>query len=108
MKYSQTGDLWWKSAVIYCAEVKTFADSDGDGWGDLAGMTDRIEYLADLGVTCLWLMPLYPTADRDDGYDITDFFGVAPELGSHGDFVELVRTARSAGLRVIVDFVMNH
>ena len=108
MKYSQTGDLWWKSAVIYCAEVKTFSDSDGDGRGDLAGMTDRIEYLADLGVTCLWLMPLYPTADRDDGYDITDFFGVDPELGTHGDFVELVRTARSAGLRVIVDFVMNH
>jgi trehalose synthase len=108
MRYAQTGDLWWKSAVIYCAEVKTYSDSNGDGKGDLVGMTDRIEYLADLGVTCLWLMPLYPTADRDDGYDITDFFGVDPELGSHGDFVELVRTARSAGLRVIVDFVMNH
>jgi len=108
MKYSQTGDLWWKSAVLYCADVQTFADSDGDGQGDLRGMTDRIEYLADLGITCLWLMPLYPTAGRDDGYDITDFFGVDPGLGSHGDFVELVRTARSAGLRVIVDFVMNH
>ena len=108
MKLSQTGDLWWKNAVLYCADVQTFADSDGDGHGDLRGMTERIEYLADLGVTCLWLMPFYPTANKDDGYDITDFFGVDPRLGSHGDFVELVRTARSAGLRVIVDFVMNH
>ena len=74
----------------------------------MRGMTDRIEYLADLGVTCLWLMPFYPTARKDDGYDITDFFGVDPRLGTLGDFVELVRTARSCGIRVIVDFVMNH
>ena len=71
-------------------------------------MTERIEYLYDLGVTCLWLMPFYPTARKDDGYDITDFFGVDPKLGTLGDFVELVRTARSKGIRVIVDFVMNH
>ncbi len=88
--------------------MQTFADSDGDGQGDLHGMTERIEYLADLGITCLWLMPFYPTANQDDGYDITDFFGVDQRLGSHGDFVELVRTARAAGIRVIVDFVMNH
>ncbi len=108
MRLSQTGDVWWKSAVLYCADVQTFQDSDGDGIGDLRGMTERIEYLADLGITCLWLMPLYPTAGRDDGYDITDFFGVDPRLGTLGDFVELVRTARSRGIRVIVDFVMNH
>ncbi|WP_392544438.1 alpha-amylase family protein [Oryzobacter telluris] len=108
MRLSQTGDVWWKSAVFYCADVETFQDSNGDGVGDLRGMTDRIEYLADLGITCLWLMPFYPTAGRDDGYDITDFFGVDPRLGTLGDFVELVRTARSRGIRVIVDFVMNH
>ncbi|HZB67652.1 MAG TPA: alpha-amylase family glycosyl hydrolase, partial [Ornithinibacter sp.] len=108
MKLSQTGDVWWKSAVIYCADVETFSDSNGDGIGDLHGMTQRIEYLADLGVTVLWLMPFYPTAGRDDGYDITDFYGVDPRLGTLGDFVELVRTARSRGIRVIVDFVMNH
>ena len=108
MRLSQSGDVWWKSAVFYCADVETFQDSDGDGVGDLRGMTERVEYLADLGVTCLWLMPLYPTAGRDDGYDITDFFGVDPRLGTLGDFVELVRTARSRGIRVIVDFVMNH
>ena len=76
--------------------------------GDLAGLAQRIDYLADLGVTCLWLMPFYPTPDRDDGYDITDFYGVDPRLGTHGDLVELIRTARDRGMRVIVDLVVNH
>ncbi len=108
MRRSDTGDLWWKNAVFYCADVETFYDSNGDGYGDIRGMTERVEYLFDLGVTCLWLMPFYPTASKDDGYDITDFFGVDPRLGTHGDFVELVRTAKSTGIRVIIDFVMNH
>ena len=108
MRRSDTGDLWWKNAVFYCADVETFYDANGDGCGDIRGMTDRIEYLFDLGVTCLWLMPFYPTARKDDGYDITDFFGIDPRLGTHGDFVELVRTAKATGIRVIVDFVMNH
>ncbi len=108
MRRSDTGDLWWKNAVFYCADVETFYDWNGDGCGDIRGMTERIEYLFDLGVTCLWLMPFYPTARRDDGYDITDFFGVDPRLGTHGDFVELVRTAKATGIRVIIDFVMNH
>ena len=108
MRSADTGDLWWKNAVFYCADIETFYDWNGDGTGDIRGMTDRIEYLYDLGVTCLWLMPFYPTARKDDGYDITDFFGVDPALGTLGDFVELVRTARSNGIRVIIDFVMNH
>ena len=108
MRSSDTGDVWWKSAVVYCADVQTFQDSNGDGHGDLRGMTEQIEYLADLGVNCLWLMPFYPGPSKDDGYDITDFYGVDSRLGSHGDFVELVRTARSRGIRVILDFVMNH
>jgi trehalose synthase len=108
VRLADTSDLWWKNAVFYCADIETFYDSNGDGTGDIRGMTDRIEYLTDLGVTCLWLMPFYPTARKDDGYDITDFFGVDPRLGTLGDFVELVRTARSNGIRVIVDFVMNH
>jgi len=108
VRRADTGDLWWKNAVFYCADIETFYDSNGDGTGDIQGMTDRLEYLTDLGVTCLWLMPFYPTARKDDGYDITDFFSVDPRLGSLGDFVELVRTARSNGIRVIVDFVMNH
>jgi trehalose synthase len=108
MRSIDTGDVWWKNAVFYCADIETFYDWNGDGTGDIRGMADRIEYLSDLGVTCLWLMPFYPTARKDDGYDITDFFGVDPRLGTLGDFVELVRTARSAGIRVVIDFVMNH
>ncbi|KAF2414014.1 trehalose synthase [Microbacterium sp. B35-04] len=108
MKITDTSDLWWKSAIVYCLDVETYLDSDGDGTGDLQGLAQRIDYLAQLGVTCLWLMPFYPTPDRDDGYDITDFYGVDPRLGSHGDFVEVIRTAHDRGMRVIVDLVVNH
>ncbi|HET8614371.1 MAG TPA: alpha-amylase family protein [Actinomycetales bacterium] len=108
MRITDTSDLWWKTAVIYCLDVQTFLDWDDDGEGDLAGLAQRIDYLADLGVTCLWLMPFYPTTNRDDGYDITDFYGVDPRYGSHGDFVEVVRTARDRGMRVIIDLVVNH
>ncbi|MGV3758300.1 MAG: alpha-amylase family protein [Actinomycetota bacterium] len=108
MKITETSDLWWKNAVVYCLDVETFLDWDGDGIGDLAGLNQRIDYLAELGVTCLWLMPIYPTPDRDDGYDITDFYGVDPRLGNHGDLVELIRTAKDRGMRVIVDLVVNH
>ncbi|WP_127473055.1 alpha-amylase family protein [Microbacterium sulfonylureivorans] len=108
MKITDTSDLWWKTSVVYCLDVETYLDHDGDGTGDFAGLARRIDYLADLGVTCLWLMPFYPTTDRDDGYDVTDFYGVDPRLGSHGDLVEVVRTARDRGIRVIVDLVVNH
>ncbi len=108
MRISDTSDLWWKSAVVYCLDVQTYLDWDDDGMGDLPGLAERIDYLAELGVTCLWLMPFYPTADRDDGYDITDYYGVDPRLGTPGDFVEVVRTARDRGMRVIVDLVVNH
>jgi trehalose synthase len=108
MRITDTSDLWWKSAIVYCLDVETYLDDDGDGVGDLPGLARRIDYLADLGVTCLWLMPFYPTPDRDDGYDITDFYGVDPRLGSHGDLVEVIRTARDRGIRVIVDLVVNH
>jgi hypothetical protein len=105
---ARTGDLWWKNAIVYCLDVETFLDTDGDGAGDLAGLTERIDHLAGLGVTCLWLMPFYPSPNRDDGYDITDYYGVDERLGSLGDFVALVRTAKDRGMRVIVDLVVNH
>ncbi|MPV88023.1 trehalose synthase [Georgenia ruanii] len=105
---TQTSDLWWKNAVIYCLDIETFFDADGDGVGDIAGLTERIDYLAQLGVTCLWLMPFYPTPDRDDGYDVTDYYGVDPRLGTHGDVVELIRTAKDRGMRVIADLLINH
>src|SRR3954451_13470304 len=108
MRISDTADLWWKTAVIYCLDVQTYLDWNDDGMGDFTGLAERVDYLAERGVTCLWLMPFYPTADRDDGYDITDYYGVDPRLGSAGDFVEFVRTARDRGMRVIVDLVVNH
>ena len=108
MKITDTSDLWWKTAVVYCLDVETFLDSNGDGVGDLQGLAQRIDYLSQLGVTCLWLMPFYPSPDRDDGYDVSDFYGVDSRLGTHGDFVEVIRTARDRGMRVIVDLVINH
>ena len=75
MRITDTSDLWWKTAVVYCLDVETFMDWNGDGIGDFEGLAQRIDHLADVGVTCLWLMPFYPTAERDDGYDITDFYG---------------------------------
>ncbi len=101
-------NLWWRSAVFYCLDVETFYDSDGDGVGDLAGLHQQIDYLAELGVTCLWLMPFYPSPNTDDGYDISDYYGVDPRFGSLGDVVELIRAANNRGLRVIADLVVNH
>jgi trehalose synthase len=108
MRLDETGDLWWKNAVVYCLDIETFLDSDGDGIGDLRGLISQIDYLAGLGVTCLWLMPFYPTPNRDDGYDVSDYYGVDERLGTLGDFVELVHTATDRGLRVVVDLVVNH
>lgn len=105
---SRTSDVWWKNAVFYCLDVETFQDGNGDGIGDFAGLEHRIDHLAGLGVTCIWLMPFYPTPNRDDGYDIVDYYSVDPRLGSMGDLVQFVRTARDRGIRVIADLVVNH
>jgi trehalose synthase len=104
----RTSDLWWKNAVIYCLDVETFLDWDGDGIGDIRGLTERVDYLAGIGISCLWLMPFQPSPNRDDGYDIVDYYGVDPRLGSLGDFVTLIRTAKDRGMRVIIDMVVNH
>ncbi|MFF4197780.1 alpha-amylase family protein [Nonomuraea sp. NPDC001831] len=108
MRLTYTSDVWWKNAVVYCLDVETFKDGNGDGVGDFRGLTQQIDYLAGLGVTCLWLMPFFPTPNRDDGYDITDFYSIDPRLGTLGDFVEFMRTANDRGLRVIADLVVNH
>jgi maltose alpha-D-glucosyltransferase/alpha-amylase len=105
---ARASDLWWKNAVFYCLDVETFQDGNGDGCGDFIGLTQRIDYLAGLGVTCLWLMPFYPSPNRDDGYDIIDYYSVDPRLGTLGDFVVFMRTARERGMRVIADLVVNH
>jgi trehalose synthase len=108
MRASRRADLWWKTATIYCLDVETFADGNGDGIGDFRGLSERVDYLDELGVTCIWLMPFFPTANRDDGYDITDYYTVDPRYGTLGDFVEFLRTADDRGIRVISDLVVNH
>jgi maltose alpha-D-glucosyltransferase/alpha-amylase len=101
-------DLWYKNAVIYCLDVETFMDSNGDGVGDFGGLTDRLDHIEALGATCVWLLPFYPSPNRDNGYDVTDFYAVDARLGTPGDFVAFTRAAHERGLRVIVDLVANH
>jgi maltose alpha-D-glucosyltransferase/alpha-amylase len=108
MSDKATSDLWWKDAIIYCADVATWRDSDGDGIGDLAGLTGRLDYLSGLGITTLWMMPVYPSPLGDDGYDITNYYAVDPRFGTLGDFVEMMRTADNLGIRVLVDLVLSH
>ncbi len=108
MRRKVSSDLWWRDAIVYCLDVETFQDTDDDGRGDLVGVIERMDYLAGMGVTCLWLMPFFPSADRDDGYDILDFYAVNPRLGTLGDFTEMVRTAGDRGIRVVADLVVNH
>ncbi|WP_061298988.1 alpha-amylase family protein [Herbidospora cretacea] len=108
MRLTQTSELWWKNAIVYCLDIETFADGNGDGIGDFRGAIQHIDHLDRIGVTCIWLMPFFPTPDKDDGYDIVDFYSVDPRLGTLGDFVEFMRVARDRGIRVIADLVVNH
>jgi len=101
-------ERWYKRAVIYSAEVDAFQDSDGDGVGDLRGLMSRLDHISRLGATCLWLNPIHPSPGRDEGYDITDYYGVHPKLGTLGDFVDLVDAAGDRGMRVMLDLVVNH
>ncbi len=101
-------DQWYKNAIIYCLDVETYADSDGDGIGDFTGLRSRLDYLSGLGVTCLWLMPFYPTPNRDDGYDTADYCAVDPRLGTIADFSEFVVEAKERGMHVVIDLVPNH
>ncbi|MBX9584971.1 MAG: alpha-amylase family protein [Gemmataceae bacterium] len=101
-------DLWYKDAVLYELDVKTYQDGNGDGVGDFRGLLQRLPYLAGLGVTCLWLQPFYPSPNKDDGYDVADYYGVDPRLGTLGDFAEFMHHARERGMRVIADLVVNH
>ncbi|WP_428560806.1 MAG: maltose alpha-D-glucosyltransferase [Solidesulfovibrio sp. DCME] len=100
--------LWYKDAVIYEVHVKAFMDGNGDGIGDFAGLTSKLDYLADLGVDTLWLLPFYPSPLRDDGYDIADYYGIHPDYGTLRDFKEFLRQAHDRGLRVITELVVNH
>ncbi len=101
-------DLWYKNAVLYSFSVERFMDSNGDGVGDFVGAARRLDYLHGLGVSTIWLLPFYPSPQRDDGYDISDYYNVDPRYGTLGDFVEFTHGAEQRGMRVIVDLVINH
>jgi maltose alpha-D-glucosyltransferase / alpha-amylase len=101
-------ELWFKDAIIYQLHVKAFADSNSDGIGDFAGLTDKLDYLADLGVNTLWLLPFYPSPGRDDGYDIADYRNVNPDFGTMKDFRRFMQEAKKRKLRVIIELVINH
>jgi maltose alpha-D-glucosyltransferase / alpha-amylase len=100
--------LWYKDAIFYELRVGAFNDSDGDGAGDFRGLTARLDYLRDLGVNTLWLLPFYPSPFRDDGYDISDYTDIHPDLGNLEDFREFLREAHRHGLRVVTELVINH
>ncbi|MFA5140111.1 MAG: maltose alpha-D-glucosyltransferase [Elusimicrobiota bacterium] len=100
--------LWYKDAVLYELNVRTFFDGNDDGVGDFAGLTRKLDYLQDLGITALWLLPFYPSPLRDDGYDIADYFNVHPDYGNLADFKTFLREAKRRGLRVVTELVLNH
>jgi maltose alpha-D-glucosyltransferase/alpha-amylase len=100
--------LWYKDAVLYEVHVRAFADSDGDGMGDFRGLTGKLDYLRDLGVTAIWLLPFYPSPWRDDGYDIADYTSVHPAYGTLEDFQAFLDEAHRRGLKVITELVINH
>ena len=104
----QNDNLWYKDAVIYQLHVRTFCDSNADGIGDFAGLTQRLDYLQDLGITAIWLLPFYPSPLRDDGYDIADYASVHPSYGSLEDFKTFLTAAHDRGMRVIIEMVLNH
>ena len=99
---------WYKTAVFYELYVRSFYDSNADGYGDFKGMTEKLDYLEWLGIDCIWLLPFYQSPLKDGGYDISDFYSILPEYGNLNDFMEFMDTAHSKGMRVIADFVVNH
>jgi maltose alpha-D-glucosyltransferase/alpha-amylase len=101
-------DLWYKNTVIYCLSVATYLDADGNGIGDFRGLMRRLDYLQGLGITAIWLMPFQPSPFRDDGYDITDYYGVDSKYGTLGDFVEFAHGCKQRGMHVLIDLVINH
>jgi len=105
---AKTDALWYKDAIIYELHIKSFCDSDGDGVGDIPGLISKLDYLQDLGVTALWLLPFYPSPLKDDGYDISDYYGINPSYGALKDFKEFLKQAHSRGMKVITELVLNH
>src|SRR6056297_3703630 len=104
-----TGDpQWYMDAVIYQLHVKAFFDSNDDGIGDIKGLERKLDYLQELGVTAIWLLPFYPSPQKDDGYDISDYYRINPQYGTMRDFRSLLKSAHARGMRVITELVINH
>lgn len=103
-----TEDLWYKNAVIYSLDLETFMDMNGDGVGDFEGLCNRLDYLNTLGIDTVWLAPFQATPNKDNGYDIKDFYNVDPRHGTNGNFVEFMHQARRRGIKVLIDLVVNH
>jgi maltose alpha-D-glucosyltransferase / alpha-amylase len=101
-------DLWYKNAVIYSLDLETFMDLNGDGIGDFQGLARRLDYLHAMGIDTLWLAPFHPSPNKDNGYDINDYYGVDPRFGSSGNFVDFMHQAHKRGIKVIIDLVVNH
>src|SRR5262249_11930412 len=100
--------LWYKDTIIYQVHVRTFFDSNGDGIGDFHGLEQKLEYLQELGITAIWLMPFFPSPLRDDGYDIADYKSVHASYGTLEDFKRFLNSAHDRGIRVIIEMVLNH
>src|SRR5437899_222992 len=105
---ASSADPWWKHAVIYEIYPRSFQDSNGDGTGDINGITSRLDYLVALGVDALWITPMYPSPQVDFGYDIADYSAIDPQYGTLADFDRLVAEAKKRGLRIVMDLVLNH
>ena len=99
---------WYKNAIFYQIHVRTFLDSNSDGIGDFQGLAQKLDYVRDLGVDAIWLMPFFPSPLKDDGYDISDFYGVLPQYGTLNDFREFLKEAHDRGMRVITELILNH
>jgi len=101
-------DYWYKDGVIYQVHIKAYRDSNGDGKGDIPGITEKLDYIKSLGITILWLLPFYPSPLKDDGYDIADYMNINPDYGTIDDFKKLIHEAHKRGIRVITELVLNH
>ena len=104
---SATDPLWYKDAIIYELHVRAFADSNGDGIGDFPGLLSRLDYLQDLGVTCIWLLPFFPSPLRDDGYDIANYVDVHPSYGTLNDFKSFLDAAHQRNMQIMIELVIN-
>ena len=100
--------MWYENAVFYGIDIRRFQDSNGDGFGDLRGLISRLDYLVDLGIDALWLLPIFDSPLRDNGYDVRDYYRIDPRVGDLEDFTDLVQESRKRNLRLVIDMVMNH